>query len=527
MEKYFNVDGSCDPKLHYMVDLTDRLRQIKDMVDSGKYFTVNKARQYGKTTTLTALAAYLRKDYNVIHLDFQTLSYADFEKEQSFVAAFAGAVLLCCESIVEPVRKKLEAFYNREVQDATLSMLFHCLLKWCRTSEKELVLIIDEVDTASNNQVFLDFLSQLRAYYLTRRQIPTFRSVILAGVYDIRNLRQKIRPEDAHKLNSPWNIAAKFRVNMSFTAEDIAGMLQEYEADWQAGMDVERISRLLYDYTEGYPYLVSAICKLVDEEIAGSDRFPDKSYAWTREGILEAVKLLLNDTSPLIESLVGKLNEYPELKRVIYTLLFEGQSITYNPDEPSFAMALMFGFAKVENGSLRIANRIFETRLYNMFLSSPDDQEIALYKEGSRQKNQFIKNGQLDMKHLLEKFVEYFNDIYGDREQRFLEEDGRRYFMLFLKPIINGTGNYYIEARTRNYERTDIIIDYLGEQYIIEMKIWHGDTYHTRGEQQLSDYLDYYHLKKGYMLSFNFNKKKNPGVKEIVLGDKILIEAVV
>ena len=29
------------------------------------------------------------------------------------------------------------------------------------------------------------------------------------------------------------------------------------------------------------------------------------------------------------------------------------------------------------------------------------------------------------------------------------------------------------------------------------------------------------------MLSFNFNKKKQIGVKEIVLGDKVLVEAVV
>jgi len=99
--------------------------------------------------------------------------------------------------------------------------------------------------------------------------------------------------------------------------------------------------------------------------------------------------------------------------------------------------------------------------------------------------------------------------------------------MLFLKSIINGSGNYYIEARTRNNERTDMIIDYHGEQYIVEMKIWHGDAYNTRGEKQLSDYLDYYHLKKGYMLSFNFNKNKSIGVKDITIGDKLLVEAVV
>lgn len=41
---------------------------------------------------------------------------------------------------------------------------------------------------------------------------------------------------------------------------------------------------------------------------------------------------------------------------------------------------------------------------------------------------------------------------------------------MFLRPIINGTGNYYIEAQTRDARRTDVIVDYLGEQFIIELK---------------------------------------------------------
>lgn len=98
---------------------------------------------------------------------------------------------------------------------------------------------------------------------------------------------------------------------------------------------------------------------------------------------------------------------------------------------------------------------------------------------------------------------------------------------MYFKPIINGAGNYYIESRTRNMERTDIIIDYQGEQIIVELKIWRGNAYHTRGENQLLDYLEHYHLQKGYMLSFNFNKKKKIGVKEIKLRDCVLVEAVV
>ena len=107
------------------------------------------------------------------------------------------------------------------------------------------------------------------------------------------------------------------------------------------------------------------------------------------------------------------------------------------------------------------------------------------------------------------------------------EDEGRRYFLLYLRPIINGTGNYYIESHTRDLRRTDIIVDYLGNQYIIEMKIWHGDEYNNRGEKQLADYLDSYHSNTGYMLRFNFNKKKHIGIHEIIVDDKKIIEAVV
>ena len=72
-----------------------------------------------------------------------------------------------------------------------------------------------------------------------------------------------------------------------------------------------------------------------------------------------------------------------------------------------------------------------------------------------------------------------------------------------------------------------VIIHYLGRRYIIELKIWHGDRYNEKGEKQISDYLDYFGLTTGYMLSFNFNKNKKPGVERVVVGDKVLYEGTV
>lgn len=62
MQRYFNTEGSCNPKEHYMVRLDERLDRIKRLfVDRGKYFVINRGRQYGKTTTLQALAEYLKQ----------------------------------------------------------------------------------------------------------------------------------------------------------------------------------------------------------------------------------------------------------------------------------------------------------------------------------------------------------------------------------------------------------------------------------------------------------------------------------
>ncbi len=531
MGRQFNVNGACFPDEHYMIDLNSRLEEIRRLVDDGKYFVINRARQYGKTTTMWALKEYLKKEYIILFLSFQRMSSAVFQDEYSFAREFANMLV----RTVRNRRQKIEGLSENDIcaleagilsGGMNLADLFDMLNKLCETAVRPVVLMIDEVDNASNNQVFLDFLGFLRSYYLDRKQYAVFHSVILAGVYDIKNLKQKIRPEENHRYNSPWNIAADFDIDMSFCPKDIRGMLCEYEKDHKTGMDCAQIASMIYDYTSGYPFLVSRICKLTDEKIAGSDEFPDKSSAWTRAGVMEAVKMLLSEDNTLFDSLTGKLADYPDLKRLLHSLLFVGNSIPYNRLNDSLKMAEMFGFIKNAGGNVTISNRIFETILYNLFLSE-EILDSEMHRAGLLEKNQFVRNGCLDMKLVLEKFVLHFHELYGDQEERFLEDAGRKYFLLYLRPIINGVGNYYVESRTRNLERTDVVVDYLGEQFVIELKIWRGNAYNERGEKQLAEYLDYYRLKKGYMLSFNFNKKKEIGVKEICFGGRILVEAVV
>ena len=533
--RYFNITGSCNPERHYMVRLDDRLKKMKEKyVDYGSYFVINKGRQYGKTTTLGALEKYLKDEYIVLSLDFQQIETEDFVNVSTFAHAFVE--LLIEAMFIEAMESGREVNgeeFSKPLKELlttdpiSLKELFAQLSHICKISPRPVVLMIDEVDSASNNQVFVDFLAQLRASYLKRDKVPTFHSVILASVYDIKNLKLKIRPDAEHQYNSPWNIAANFDIDMSFSAEQIASMLEEYEADHHTGMDIQNIAKEIYAYTSGYPVLVSSICKYIDETLVGSDSFENAQQAWSAKGVSEAVKAILKESTPLFESMVKQLDIYQDLNEMIESILYRGSRIPFEVDVKPINIGKMFGFLKEVNGQVAVANRMFEMKLLSTFITK-EALKSESYRDAQDHMNQFFReDGRLDMKRLLEKFVVHFNDVYGSRDMKFIEDYGRKFFLLYLKPVINGTGNYYVEAQTRDARRTDVIVDYLGEQFIIELKIWRGSEYNERGEQQLVAYLDYYHVRKGYLLSFNFNQKKEIGVKEIQIEDKTIVEAVV
>lgn len=375
--KRFNTTGPCIPGKHYMVDLTERLAQIHELVDEGAYFTINYARQYGKTTILAELAKKLSEDYLVISLDFQRFSDTCFESEWNFCYAFVSAFVKEAGYLKaeEPeVREQLERLSEaRKDTDFNLMWMFEILRDFCERAGKPVVLIIDEADYAANNRVIVDFLSQLRYGYLDRelRDYASFHSVILAAVYDVRNIRRKICPAE-HNVNSPWNIASDFEVDMSLSREGIDGMLKEYEADHATGMDTSEMAAMLHDYTSGYPFLVSRLCKLMDEKVLLDESGEDGTSAWTKKGFHEAVRIILSEENTLFDFMIGKLADYSELNTMLSSLLFAGENTVYNSDNLAISDATMFGFVKNRQGNVAVANRIFEARLYNYYLSAAE-----------------------------------------------------------------------------------------------------------------------------------------------------------
>jgi hypothetical protein len=503
--KKFNVMGNCIPEENYMVDISGKIEQIKELIDNKYYFTINRGRQYGKTTTLGILERSIKEEYIVASISFQGIDYEIFESTEEF-----------CLTIMELIQEALlsvgveETYAEQWVDEKVKSfkLLSRHITKMCK--DKEVILMIDEVDNASDNRVFLKFLNMLREKYIARRNGKghTFHSVILAGVYDIKNMKLKMVKEglytptaDESKIyNSPWNIAADFNVDMSFSTEEISTMLKDYEADHNTGMDISAIANEIYNYTSGYPFMVSKVCQNIDKKLEKD---------WTVSGVQKAIKILLSETNMLFDDVFKNLENDKELYSYIYDLLILGDFKPYEIYDPIVSTGARYGFfKKLSNGNDRVAisNKIFELRMTDYYIAKDLRSKKQITDVLS---HDIIKDGRFDMELCLRKFADHYVEMFNEDDIEFLERHGRLLFLSYLKPLVNGQGFTHIESQFTDLRRMDIVVDFGREQFIIELKRWKGEESERKAYNQLIGYMESKKAEKGYLLIFDFQRKNN------------------
>lgn len=495
--KEFNVTGSCNPARHYMVDTVERFAAVANLIDKGEYFTINRAHQYGKTTMLDMIWRRLSDRYLVIPLSFEGLGDEAFKSEESFVSALCGMMISRLDSMGQ--RKKLIDIWQKG-EVGTFDALSKRITLFCKECHKPILVTIDEVDKSSDNQMFLNFLGVLRNKYLERERDGmghTFHSVVLAGVYDIKNLKLSFRQGEEKKYNSPWNIAADFNVDMTFSPNEIAQMLSDYEADHNTGMDIDAVSREIYKYTTGYPFLVSYICKTIDEQF---DR------KWETHSIVKAVKLLVRGGTTLMDDLSKNMENNREFREFMYLVSVNSTSYTFTLLNPMVNMGNMFSYIRNKDGHVVIHNLVFEEALFLYFTV---DYAIKNSARLSPFQLNYVQNGHLMMEHVVERFRDLIREEYRDGDEAFLEHQGRLLFLTFLKPVINGTGFYYVEPQTRDNRRMDLVVTYGNEEFVVELKIWRGTKYEEKGRDQLASYLAIRGKNEGYLVTFDFSKDKH------------------
>ncbi|MFR5704019.1 MAG: hypothetical protein ACLUD0_20630 [Eubacterium ramulus] len=96
-----------------MVDISMRIDTIMhDYIENGQYFTINRARQYGKTTTLYLLERRLQKEYLVLSLSFEAVDeYLKHNCMILFLAELAVNNKLYMEIMIRNLWKRMDENY--------------------------------------------------------------------------------------------------------------------------------------------------------------------------------------------------------------------------------------------------------------------------------------------------------------------------------------------------------------------------------------------------------------------------------
>jgi len=503
MKKDFNITGTCRADEHYMMDDSRRFAEIMDFVERGKYFVINRPRQYGKTTMLRALLKDLakREDYLPILMNFQGISSSAHESDIAFGQFFYKEL---CRSLSYSQTFEAKDELKSLPLPQTIEELSERITELVHLTSRKLVLLIDEVDASSNYEPFLVLLGMLRTKFLNRDlpQHRTFHSIVLAGVHDIKSLKFSLRnPEDA-QYNSPWNIAADFKVVMEFYPEEIIYMLRQYGEAENVTMNFEEIAEKLYYYTSGYPFLISKLCKTIAEDILPKKY--DKTE-WTLEDLEKSVQLLLRERNTNFDSLIKNLENNESLYRLVFAIIIEGQKIPYDPNAKDIRMGEMYGIFK-GNGIIKIHNRVYEQVIYN-YMAATRLQDFINEKKYNFRDTYLAHDGSLDLETVLRKFQSFMKEQYSQKNRELIEREWRLIFLAFLKPILNGQGHDFKEVETSEEKRLDIVVTYLEWKYIIELKIWRGEKSHQKGLDQLANYLEIHGVESGFLLIFDDREK--------------------
>jgi AAA-like domain len=503
MSKNFNITGTCLPDRHYIADVSGKMKEILKLINGEAYFIINRPRQYGKTTALHFLTHALNSttDYIALRISFEGLGDSAFLSEEQFAKTFINQLAEKFKIIVPN-----HAVWLDRIEDKVnnFHLLSNIITEFCnKVGDKKIVVLIDEVDKSSNNQLFVSFLALLRDKFLDRSELKTFHSVVLAGVHDVKSLKIKLRPDEEAKLNSPWNIATDFKVDMNLYPKEIIPMLEDYMSETGVKMNTKKIAEHLFYYTSGYPFLVSKLCKTVDEDYVSKR----KSKKWTLADIDQAALDLIRENNANFDSLVKNLEDNKPLFDLVYSIAIDNVKFPYSPHEPIANLGVLYGIFANREG-LVIHNLIYSQVIIN-YMTFKLQRETAYEKSMLAGTDYRASDDSLNMELVLTKYQAFMREQYSQKDRAFLERNGRLVFLAFMKPILNGSGHDFKEVQISEERRLDVVLTYYQNKYVAELKIWRGQEAHEKGLVQLADYLGRQNLNEGYLVIFDHSATKS------------------
>ena len=505
----FGTQGRVSPDKHYVVPRTEEISDFLQRVRDGRYIVLFAPRQTGKTTFFRlALSTLTTEDatYFPIQLDFQTMRNVS---PTEFYERLSYKILRQIENVFQKRNGSPSEALTQLLQNTTLTDDFS-MVKFFEDlgilldsdsheavpAFKRVVLLIDEFDGIPQT-VVSDFLYALREIYLSDEMSCPY-SVGIVGVKSIAQL-------DYDQSVSPFNIQDEFKLP-NFTAEQVDAMFSQYTAEVGQTFAPEVI-QTLHKQTAGQPFLVNRCAQILTDELD----IP-KTETLTMTHFAQAHKQLLTEANTNIEHLRTNVRRDRRFEKILLRIASYEKGLRFNPDDDLMNELITYGvIAEGADGMCEIINPIYQHRILQIFKPTFNGLEDIYFPEDSDVNfiDYLTSTGELKMEALLNNFQAFITRA-GFRILQVPETPqeyvGQHLLYAYLDHFVHVVGAaMFLEVQTGR-GRIDLLILHNQQKYIIETKIWEGNSCYQAGKRQLSAYLKLEAAAEGYYIVFDHRR---------------------
>jgi hypothetical protein len=374
-------------------------------------------------------------------------------------------------------------------------------------------MLFDEVDCLSEGTL-IAFLRQLRDGYNSRPEQAFVHSIALVGMRNIRDYKARIRPDSASLGSaSPFNIITEALTIQNFTKAEIVQLYHQHTDETGQTFEDDAVE-LIWEQTQGQPWLVNAIAREVTMKILQSDC----TKPVTAELVSQAIQNIILNRPTHIDSLLERLNE--ERVRAIIEPMILGDEVI-NTQSDDFLYTKDLGLIRMDDRSLIIPGNPIYAEVIIRKLSS-DTQRKLLNPEYPYQIPRYLKDGRIDMDFLMRDFQQFWRENSQIWEERFDYKEAAPHLimMAFLQRVING-GGQIVRDMAAGSGRLDLCLVYEEQKYPIELKIRYGEKYIEKGLEQTARYIDTYGCNEGWLVVFDRRDKLRWNAKIFMKKEKV------
>jgi len=493
MSRFFNTAGPCNLEDHYMLPAASRLPDVTRLIAQKGYFVIHAPRQTGKTTAMLEMAHQLTQSGQYVAVLVSMEVGAAFNQDP-------GAAEL---AILAAWRNAAEARLPDDLQPPAWPVsepgqrIGTALRAWSKASPRPLALFLDEID-ALQDVALISVLRQLRDGYPDRPRFFPW-SLALIGLRDVRDYKVASGGSDRLNTASPFNIKVRSLTLSNFSAEDVSALYRLHSDETGQAFSPEAV-KLAFCLTQGQPWLVNALAKIVVEDLV-----PDVSQPITEDHIKQAKEELIERQETHLDSLAERLRE-PRVRQIIEPMLAGKTLVDMPPDDIRFVQDL--GLCRHTSvGGLVIANPIYREVIPKVLAgtttaSLPVIQPTWLKPDGS-----------LDVNRLLEAFLAFWKQhgqpLLGSVPYH--EIASHLVLMAFLHRVVNGGGTLEREYAIGS-GRMDLCLRYRDVTLAVELKVWRDGESDplNEGLLQIDGYLNGLGLDSGWLVIFDRRKNQPP-----------------